>query len=238
MLDATVLRWSRLPSLLQRSIAGLVMVLFLALVYLVLAGTPHPMAPASSLFAPVSVQTVLANSRPVLSSADFSLRPLFAVKRVPPPPQQLGEEAEKVSAEVAPNDEIVGSIDGMSLLGIFGSREVAGVIIRLDNGERQRLPVGESVKGWTLHSLGSRRAMLQAATGQRAVLEMAFATDQAPADVMTAAAPKAVASSANAVEAEPSQQNSATDAADTVPQRITFENIYGGANRSAPNEQE
>jgi len=54
----------------------------------------------------------------------------------------VSEEAEKASAEVAPNDEIVGSIDGVSLLGIFGSGEVAGVIIRLDNGERQRLPVG------------------------------------------------------------------------------------------------
>ena len=89
MLDATVLRWGSLPSLLQRSLAALAMVLFLALVYFVLAGTPHPMAPASSLFAPVSVQTVLADSRPALSSADFSLRPVFAIKRVPPPPQQV-----------------------------------------------------------------------------------------------------------------------------------------------------
>jgi hypothetical protein len=31
MLDATVLRWSRLPSVLQRSLAALAMVLFLAL---------------------------------------------------------------------------------------------------------------------------------------------------------------------------------------------------------------
>lgn len=150
----------------------------------------------------------------------------------------VAEDEQYTSVDELPLDEVAVGIEGVSLLGIFGSGEVAGVIIRLDNGERQRLPVGESVKGWTLHSLGSRRAMLQATTGQRAVLEMAFATDQAPADVMTAAAPKAVASSSNAVEAEPSQQNSATDAADTVPQRITFENIYGGANRSAPNEQE
>ena len=57
--------------------------------------------------------------------------------------------------------EVVEGIDGVSLLGIFGSGEVAGVIIRLDNGERQRLPVGESVKGWTLQSLESRRAMLR-----------------------------------------------------------------------------
>jgi hypothetical protein len=95
MLDATVLRWGSLPSLLQRSLAALAMVLFLALVYFVLAGTPHPMAPASSLFAPVSVQTVLADSRPVLSSADFSLRPVFAIKRVPPPPQKWARKQKK-----------------------------------------------------------------------------------------------------------------------------------------------
>jgi hypothetical protein len=232
MLDATVLRWSRLPSLLQRSIAGLVMVLFLALVYLVLAGTPHPMAPASSLFAPVSVQTVLANSRPVLSSADFSLRPLFAVKRVPPPPQQLGEEAEKVSAEVAPNDEIVGSIDGMSLLGIFGSREVAGVIIRLDNGERQRLPVGESVKGWTLRSLEPRGALLEAATGQRALLQMAFSTDQS-AEALPA---PAIPPTQNAASEQPvgSSPDSADVDEEAPPKTLTFGDVYRG--RFTPKE--
>ena len=200
MLDATVLRWSRLPSVLQRSLAALAMVLFLAVLYLVVAGTPHPMAPASSLFAPVSVQTVLADSRPVLSSADFSLRPVFAIKRVPPPPQKMGEEAEKASAEVAPSDEVVGSIDGMSLLGIFGSREVAGVIIRFDNGERQRVPVGESVEGWTLRSLEPRGALLEAATGQRALLQMAFSTDQSTEALPTPAMP----TTQNATSEQPS----------------------------------
>ena len=70
----------------------------------------------------------------------------------------------------SPLDEVVAGIDGVSLLGIFGSGEVAGVIIRLDNGERQRLPVGEAVKGWTLQSLESRRAMLSAATVNRLCL--------------------------------------------------------------------
>ncbi len=225
MLDATGLRWGRWPSLLQRSTAGLVIVLFLALVYLVLAGTPHPMAPASSLFAPVSVQTVLANSRPALSSADFSLRPVFAIKRVPPP-QQLGDEAEKASAEVAPNDEIVGSIDGMSLLGIFGSREVAGVIIRLDNGDRQRLPVGESVKGWTLRSLEPRGALLEAATGQRTLLQMAFSTDQSAKALPAPAIPL----TQNAASEQPLGSSSDSPAVDAEapPRTITFGDVYGG----------
>lgn len=226
MLDATVLRWSRLPSLLQRSLAALAMVLFLALVYFVLAGTPHPMAPASSLFAPVSVQTVLADSRPVLSSADFSLRPVFAIKRVPPSPQQRGEEVEKASAKVAPNDEIVGSIDGISLLGIFDSREVAGVIVRLDNGERQRLPVGESVQGWTLRSLEPRGALFEAATGQRALLQMAFSTDQSvealPAPVVP---PEQSAASEQPVG---SSSDSAAMDAEAPPKAMTFGDVYRG----------
>ena len=226
MLDATVLRWSRLPSVLQRSLAALAMVLFLAVLYLVVAGTPHPMAPASSLFAPVSVQTVLADSRPVLSSSDFSLRPLFAIKRVPPQPQKMDEEAEKASAEVAPNDEIMDSIDEISLLGIFGSREVAGAIVRLDNGERQRLPVGEAVKGWTLRSLEPRGALLEAATGQRALLQMAFSTDQSTEALPTPAMP----TTQNATSEQPvgSFSDSTAVDAEAPPRRITFGDIYGG----------
>ena len=226
MLDATALRWGSLPSLVQRSLAALAMVLFLALVYFVLAGTPHPMAPASSLFAPVSVQRVLADSRPALSSADFSLRPVFAIKRVPPLPQQMGDESEKASAEVAPNDEIVGSIDGISLLGIFGSQEVAGAIVRLDNGERQRLPVGASVKGWTLRSLEPRGALFEAATGQRALLQMAFSTDQSAEAYPAPAVPPAQ----SAVSEQPvgSPSDSAAMDAEAPPKTMTFGDVYRG----------
>ena len=230
MLDATVLRWGSLPSLLQRSLAALAMVLFLALVYFVLAGTPHPMAPASSLFAPVSVQTVLADSRPALSSADFSLRPVFAIKRVPPAPQQVSEEAEKASAEVAPNDEIVGSIDEISLLGIFDSREVAGVIVRLDNGERQRLPVGASVQGWTLRSLEPRGALFEAATGQRALLQMAFSTDQSVEAYPAPAVPPA--QSAASEQPVGSSSDSAAMDAEAPPKTMTFGDVYRGRRKA------
>ena len=226
MLDATVLRWGRLPSLLQRSLAALAMVLFLALVYFVLAGTPHPMAPASSLFAPVSVQTVLADSRPALSSADFGLRPVFAIKRVPPAPQQVSEEAEKASAEVAPNDEIMDGIDEISLLGIFGSREVAGAIVRLDNGERQRLPVGESVKGWTLRALEPRGALFEATTGQRALLRMAFSTNQSAEALPAPAVPPA--QSAASEQPVGSSSDSAAMDAEAPPKTMTFGDVYRG----------
>ena len=237
MSKAIAVNWRQWPWLLQRSVSGLVAVILLAVLYLLLAGSPRPISPAESLFAPVSVEQALLASRPELSSFDFIFRPVFAIKRVPPAIPVVADVQDE-SVDELPLDEVVEGIDGVSLLGIFGSGDVAGVIIRLDNGERQRLSVGESVKGWTLQSLESRRAMLQAAAGQRAVLEMAFATNQAPAEAMATVAPKAAASSPNAAEAAPSQQDSATDAADTVPQRITFENIYGGANRPTPDEPE
>ena len=237
MINSTAVNWTRWPRLLQRTAAGLMVVILLALLYVLLAGSPKPMAPAKSLFALVSVEQALSSSRPALSSFDFIFRPVFAIKRVPPE-MPIVDGQQDTSIDELPLDEVVEGIDGVSLLGIFGSGEVAGVIIRLDNGERQRLPVGESVKGWTLQSLGSRRAMLRARNGQDAVLEMAFATDQAPADVMTSTAPKAVPASSNGVRPEPSQRDSTTDAVETAPKRITFDNIYGGANRPTPDEQE
>ena len=235
MSKAITVSWGQWPRLLQRSVSGLMAVILLALLYLMLAGSPQPISPAQSLFAPVSVEQALLASRPELSSFDFISRPVFAIKRLPAVMPVAATEQD-TSIDELPVDGVAEGIDGVSLLGIFGSGEVAGVIIRLDNGERKRLPVGESVKGWTLQSLGTRRAMLQAAAGQRAVLEMAFATDQAPADAMTSAAPKAEESSSNGVKPAPSQQDSTTNAADSVPKRITFESIYGGENSSGPDE--
>ena len=226
MLNTIKLRWRRLPSLLQRSVAGCLTVLLLSLVYVLLVGPPQPIAPASSLFAPVSVDSVLADSRPALRSADFSLRPLFAIKRVPPlPPQAASDESEEVSVEAALSDEVASSIDGVHLLGIFGSGEVAGAIIRLDNGERQRLPVGESVKGWALQSLEPRGALFEANGGQQARLRMTLSTDQS-SEVL--GAPSALPPQ-SAVSEQPvgsSTDSAAVDAA--PPQQMTFRGFYGG----------
>ena len=136
-------------------------------IYNLSAGSPKPILPSSALFEPVSVVQTLSSSRPELSSSDFVLRPVFALDRKPRRPDLLSENG---AALVASEVDAVESIDGISLLGIFGSGEVAGAIIRLDNGERQRLMVGESIKGWTLGSIESRRALLQAVTGEEARL--------------------------------------------------------------------
>jgi hypothetical protein len=106
------------------------------------------------------------------------------------------------------------------------------VIIRLDNGERQRLVVGESIKGWTLGSIESRRALLQAATGEEARLEMAYATDQSILATEVEAEPGSAIPQATAADGALSQNNDeATQKAEPTrpPMRMSFENIYGGA---------
>ena len=232
--------WRRWPLILQRSAAGLMAAILLALLYLLLAGSPQPISPAKSLFAPVSVEQALLASRPELSSFDFIFRPVFATKRVPPAPPAppvVGDEQD-ASVDESIVNQVVEGIDGVSLLGIFGSGEVAGVIIRLDNGERQRLPVGETVKGWTLQSLESRRAMLIAATGQQAVLEMAFATDQTPPEVATDVTEKAVVSSSDSAEGQPAQQDSTADVAESVPESMSFDSMYRNRYKTTPDKQE
>ena len=231
MRDAIALPWSRWPRVLQRSAAGVAVALFLALLYLVIVGVPQPIPPANSLFAPVSVQTALTNSRPELSSFDFSSRPVFALKRLPAISPVIADVPVAVTDETAA-EEAVGNIEGVTLLGIFGSGEVAGVIIRLDTSGRQRLLIGESVEGWTLRSLESRRAILQAASGQQAILEMAFATDQEllPAAEPTSRFPSVVSDSqqdnASTVVLEKGFEVTAEE--QSKPRGITFENIYGG----------
>jgi len=225
--------WRHWPKPMQLSASLIGGAVVLAVVYMLLAGTPKPVLPSSALFEPVSIEQTLSSSRPELSSFDFIFRPVFALTRKPPAQPDLpsAEEAAALAALEA-DALVVESIDGVKLLGIFGSGEVAGVIIRLDNGERQRVFVGESIKGWRLQSIESRRAFLQAATGEEARLEMAYANNQSPlvAEVVSEPKPAApqplVDASADRLSASGTKQSEAPAAA---PARITFENIYGGA---------
>ena len=220
--------WRDWPKPLQLSASLIVGALGLTTVYTISAGTPTPVLPSSALFEPVSVVQTLSSSRPELSSSDFVLRPVFALDRKPRRPDLLSEnDAALVASEV----DAVESIDGINLLGIFGSGEVAGAIIRLDNGERQRLMVGESIKGWTLGSIESRRALLQAVTGEEARLEMAYATNQAILATEVggesgSAIPQATASDGalSKNNREPSYKVEPTRARS----RMSFDNIYGG----------
>ena len=233
VVEGVVANWRQWPKTLQLSAGAAGGAMTLALLYALVAGTPKPVSPSSELFEPVTLEQTLSSSRPELSSFDFIFRPVFALNRRPPEQPDLPSEDEAALAAEEAEPVVVESIDGVNLLGIFGSGEVAGMIVRRDNGARQRVVVGESIKGWTLDSIGSRHALLQAATGEEARLEMAYATDQSPlaaaggglnaADPQSAADADAGAVSKN--NGEPRQKA----APDAVPESITFENIYGGA---------
>ena len=231
MTKGALASWRDWPKPLQLSASLIVGALGLTTVYTLSAGSPKPVMPSSTLFEPVSVVQTLSSSRPELSSFDFVLRPVFAQDRKPRRPDLLSENDAALVASEADAD-VVESIDGINLLGIFGSGEVAGAIIRLDNGERQRLLVGESIKGWTLGSIESRRVLLQAVTGEEARLEMAYATDQSILATEMEGESGSAFPQATGTDGALNQNNDApTQKAEPArpPARTSFENMYGGA---------
>ena len=231
MTEGALASWREWPKPLQLSASLIVGALGLTAIYTLSAGSPKPILPSRALFEPVSVAQTLSSSRPELNSFDFVLRPVFALDRKPRRPDLPSENDLALSASEADAD-VVESIDGINLLGIFGSGEVAGAIIRLDNGERQRLLVGESIKGWRLGSIKSRRALLQAATGEEARLEMAYATDQSILAIELEGESGSAIPQANAADGALTQNNrEPTQKAELArpPARMSFENFYGGA---------
>ena len=231
MTEGALASWREWPKPLQLSASLIVGALGLTAMYTFSAGSPKPIWPSSALFEPVSVAQTLSSSRPELNSSDFVLRPVFALDRKPQRPDLPSENDLALAASEA-DAVVVESIDGINLLGIFGSGEVAGAIIRLDNGERQRLLVGESIKGWRLGSIESRRALLQAATGEEARLEMAYATDQSILAIELEGESGSAIPQANAADGALTQNNrEPTQKAELArpPARMSFENFYGGA---------
>ena len=228
--EGALASWRDWPKPLRLSAGLIVGALGLTAIYTLSAGSPKPILPSSALFEPVSVAQTLSSSRPELNSFDFVLRPVFALDRKPRRPDLPSENDLALAASEAEAD-VVESIDGINLLGIFGSGEVAGVIIRLDNGKRQRLVVGESIKGWTLGSIESRRALLQAATGEEARLEMAYATNQSILATEVggesgSAIPQATASDGALSKNNREPSHKVEPARPRA--RMSFDHIYGG----------
>ena len=234
MTEGAITNWRHWPKPVQLSAFLMGGAMGLALVYTLLAGTPKPVLPSSALFEPVSVEQTLSSSRPELSSFDFIFRPVFALNRTPPVQPDLAFEDEAALAAAAEAEAVVvGSIDGFNLLGIFGSGDVEGVIIRLDNGERKRLTLGQSISGWALRAVDPRSARFTSTTGAEAHLEMVFsrrqptATDRAEtASGREANARRAPDSAVRSGGKQPAAANGAGQEA--MPQRVTFETIYGG----------
>ncbi|MFV0277872.1 MAG: hypothetical protein ACK5HY_11885, partial [Parahaliea sp.] len=108
--------------------------------------SPEPVYPAEG-----SLADSLVQARGVVSarqSAEVRARPLFWESRRPlaltvaeedRPPQDSAEVGDK-------------GVQGVKLLGTFGSGELAGLIVTVD-GQQQRVHVGEQVKGWEVEQV-------------------------------------------------------------------------------------
>lgn len=233
MVERTMANWRQWPTVLQLSAGFAGSAVLLAMCYLLLAGTPRPVPPSSSLFDPVNIEETLSDSRPKPGSFDFSLRPVFALNRKPAAEPDLPSEEELALARAEAEVVVVENIDGVTLLGIFGSGEVTGAIIRLDNGERQRLTVGMSVKGWTLKRVEPRRVHFESAAGSQANLDMVFAKRETVAvserrpEVNAPATKQSVSPGAEPAPDEGAEL--AADVQDIGSQPVSFSNFYGGA---------
>ena len=180
MAEGTIANWRHWPKPVQLSASLIGGAATLALVYGLVAGTPKPVLPSSALFEPPSIEQTLSYSRPELSSFDFIFRPVFALTRKPPVEPDLSsvDEAEPAAAETEVS--LVESMDGVKLLGIFGSGEVEGAIVRLDSGEKRRLVTGEKLDGWELQSVSGRSIRLADRSGKVVDLKMVFSRSQQP----------------------------------------------------------
>ena len=105
---------------------------------------------------------------------DFIDRPLFSATRRRPKTPDLSASAE---ADPPPNEAELLELEGVQLVGTFGSGEHGGIIITLADGERARLSMGEKVKGWKLAEVKPREAHFQNAAGSEAVLSLALASN-------------------------------------------------------------
>jgi len=107
------------------------------------------------------------------SSDAFITKPLFLIGRRPPSIEgPAATEAAPVEIPVAS----VARIEGVTLLGIFSSAGVSGVILAETGVGRRRLVEGDSVQDWVLTGVESRAAIFSnGATSAR--LEMALLSE-------------------------------------------------------------
>ena len=137
------------------------------------AGAPDSQEPGAFLFNTPTLPAILAAAQKNPETTDFVDRPLLRSERRPPVPV---DNAPAPAAVVAETEVQMEPIDGVALVGIFGSGDVKGIIVRLEDGQRERVVEGQSLRGWTLDWVGPRQARFTGASGsKRAELQMAFA---------------------------------------------------------------
>jgi hypothetical protein len=118
--------------------------------------------------------------------------PLFSPTRRPPPP--VVAEAPKVSAPVSAPPPAPPEMPQVTLVGaVHGAGLDLAVLVDETDKSLVRLRVGQSVRGWTVHGLDARAAMIEKAQ-QQVKLELptrsveAAARAPTPAETVAAAA--------------------------------------------------
>ena len=237
MNNRRVTPWRSWPKSLRVSSGAFVGVLAAAALYAGLAGIPGSVAPAAALFDSVKTDQVLAESRPELSSFDFIFRPVFSTKRRPPAAPVISDSSEADGAKSGAEELAVRSMEGSHLLGIFGSGEVEGAIVRLDNGERHRLVIGDRLEGWTLQSVSSREIRFVSESGEVADLDMLLSRAQQPLAIQ--AAPSAGSAAGKSIQGDSSDDGGSREAAsDNTAEAtsFTFDSIYRARYDKEPTE--
>lgn len=160
----------------SRGSAGKLSILALLLAVLgltfsnLLAGTPEPTPPKSSLFYTPPLAR-WEDQRVADQAADFVSRPLFSESRRPV--QNLPVEPETSSDELQTVKAPLQTLEGWSLLGIFTSGEVIGAIVRQPDGSRSRVQVGDRAGDWRLLAVQARSVYFQSVLdGSEAELSM------------------------------------------------------------------
>jgi hypothetical protein len=138
----------------------LALLLFMQLVYgvtrVIRVAAPVPVMPAGDA---LRVQDVSDTGRvDSVQSIEIRERPLFWVSR-----RAVGDIP--VETDTKRSQVKTKKIQGLTLVGVFGSGDSAGIIL-LEKGKRRRLMRGEKLNGWTLKSVSSEEAML-VSKGQR-----------------------------------------------------------------------
>jgi hypothetical protein len=141
------------------------LVLCLQLLY---SGARFALLAAPATVAPAADALVVRDVRPLASvtaqqSEQMRARPLFWESRRP-------VSAKASAGKSSPAAGKATQLKGVSLLGVFGAGESAGVIVQVKDLKR-RVLVGEKLEGWTLESVAPTEVVL-AYGGKRETLRL------------------------------------------------------------------
>ena len=158
-------------------------------------------------------------------SLDFIDRPLFWSSRRPPVAVATDEVA-IVTEESEASEAAAEQLEGVQLLGTFGSGDRSGAIIAAKDDERERLYVGDTLGGWTLIEVASRAAFFESPAGARATIDLAVASNlPKPATVAAATPVEATADDGGASSANEAKPETTEPARSSYRGPVTFDSI-------------